>query len=222
MQPDKDPRHCTAVRQRHQFHPYLRLRAQERLPRDWLVFSETAAATSSGPWTAYLVGFDSFRSVNYHTSRRGDAAWERNLYRHPSRQGLLAQEVYSMQHDVYSLGVCLLELGIWDSFIRYAPLGEGDSSGTQLLPSDILELSAHDFEQASEGQQMPPSQRIKDRLVKLAQAKLPARMGDRYTAVVETCLTCLDQGNEDFGDDQEMCDEGGILVGVRFIEKISV
>lgn len=67
---------------------------------------------------------------------------------------------------------------------------------------------------------MPPSQRIKDQLVGLAQAKLPARMGDRHTAVVETCLTCLDQGNEDFGDEQEMCDKDGILIGVRFIEKV--
>lgn len=67
---------------------------------------------------------------------------------------------------------------------------------------------------------MTPSQRIKDQLVGLAQVKLPARMGDRYTAVVKTCLTCLDQVNEDFGDEEAMCDEDGILIGVRFIEKV--
>lgn len=120
-------------------------------PETVLVFSETVAGTSSGSWTAYLVGFDSFRSVNFQTSRRGDTAWERNLYHHPSRQGMLAREAYRMQHDVYSLGVCLLELGLWESFIRSSPLGNGDSSGTQLLPSDSLELSPHGFEQVSGG-----------------------------------------------------------------------
>lgn len=69
--------------------------------------------------SAYLLGFDSFRNVNFHTLKIGDDAWERNLYRHPTRQGIQAQQAYIMQHDVYSLGVCLLELGLWDTFVEY-------------------------------------------------------------------------------------------------------
>jgi hypothetical protein len=45
-------------------------------------------------------------------------------------------------------------------------------------------------------------------------------MGTKYTQVVETCLTCLDPENTDFGDEEEFQDADGILVGVRYIEKV--
>jgi hypothetical protein len=45
-------------------------------------------------------------------------------------------------------------------------------------------------------------------------------MGDIYAGVVLACLTCLDPGNQGFGDEEHLKDEDGILVGVRFIEQI--
>lgn len=65
-----------------------------------------------------------------------------------------------------------------------------------------------------------PEYCLKDYLVDLARARLPQLMGDKYTEVVVTCLPCLDEGNDGFGDESEMLDEDGILVGVRFIEAI--
>jgi hypothetical protein len=44
-------------------------------------------------------------------------------------------------------------------------------------------------------------------------------MGDEYTNIVHTCLTCLDPDNIDFGDDQEFQDKNGIYVGVRYLEE---
>jgi hypothetical protein len=38
--------------------------------------------------------------------------------------------------------------------------------------------------------------------------------------VVVSCLTCLDKGNKDFGDESEFLDTDGILVGVRYVEKV--
>lgn len=40
----------------------------------------------------------------------------------------------------------------------------------------------------------------------LARNRLPSRMGKRYADIVESCLTCLDKDNPDFGD------EDGVLV----------
>ncbi|KAE8441657.1 hypothetical protein EG329_004578 [Mollisiaceae sp. DMI_Dod_QoI] len=62
--------------------------------------------------------------------------------------------------------------------------------------------------------------KLKDYFVHLAKTKLPIAMGDKYSSVVVTCLTCLDKDNEDFGDEDEMLDERGILVAVRFMETI--
>jgi len=45
-------------------------------------------------------------------------------------------------------------------------------------------------------------------------------MGRKYTETIVICLTCLDTSNT-FGDESEFLDENGILVGVRFIEKVT-
>ena len=63
---------------------------------------------------------------------------------------------------------------------------------------------------------------VKEYLVPAVQSVLPTRMGTKYAKVVETCLTCLDDGNADFGDEQEFQDADGVLVGVRYIEKVIV
>lgn len=163
--------------------------------------------------SAYLLGFDSFRSINFHTLLRGDTAWERNLYRHPTRQGLHAQDKYSMQHDVYSLGVCLLEIGLWASFVEY---GEDGETGVK-SPSEVLGLKLDGFGQEALDAKVSL---VKDHLVALAKSKLPTRVGDKYTAVVITCLTCLDEYSTDFSEESEMQDEDGVLIGVKFIEKV--
>lgn len=188
-------------------------------PETILLFPSSSTDGQNSLGMAYLMGFDSFRSVNFHTLLKGDTAWERNLYRHPSRQGLRAQNKYIMQHDVYSLGVCLLEIGLWTSFVLYAQDETSEkATDSKKVPAESLGLKAEDFEQPVTAAQ--PSPRIKTHLVDLARRLLPVRMGDKYAAVVITCLTCMDEGNADFGEDDDMQDEDGILIGVRFIEKV--
>ena len=173
-------------------------------PETVLTFSSSEGNVSSA---AFLVGFDNFRNEQGQTYLRGDDAWEKNLYRHPSRQGNDPIEEYSMQHDIYSLGVCLLEIGLWVSFVSY------DEKGLNPLPSAALELSLEDG-----GLRSPAA--LKDHLVALAKRRLPRCVGRKYAEVVETCLTCLDPDNTDFGDESKFLDENGILVGVRYIEKV--
>jgi hypothetical protein len=48
--------------------------------------------------------------------------WEEELYHHPDRQSLQQNSEdtrYSILHDIYSLGVVLLELGIWRPLEKY-------------------------------------------------------------------------------------------------------
>ncbi|KAK8137470.1 hypothetical protein PG984_002963 [Apiospora sp. TS-2023a] len=168
--------------------------------------------------STFLVGFECFRSADAGTLRKGDADWHKDLYRHPTRQGLNPEASYAMQHDIYSLGVCLLELGLSTPLVTYDALEEEPKRGPLLteideggVDTDICPLFLPAMQKAY---------RIKDSLLSLAKTRLSRRMGPRYSAVVATCLTCLDVDNDDFGDESEMADEDGIIVGVRFIEKI--
>lgn len=158
---------------------------------------------------SFLLGFEKFRLEEGRTTRSGDCIWEKDLYRHPRRQGLKPEEVYTMQHDIYSIGVCLLEIGLWESFVLYHDEG-GDPSLSTVLA--IGNDAGKD--------KIKKAFLIKDALVDLAKQRLPSRMGDKYTDVVVTCLTCLDESNIDFGDDTEFEDADGVLVGVRYIEKV--
>lgn len=48
---------------------------------------------------------------------------------------------------------------------------------------------------------------------------LPLKIGRRFAKIAVTCLTCLD-ANNGFRAESEFLDENGVLVGVRFIEKV--
>jgi hypothetical protein len=158
---------------------------------------------------SFLVGFEKFRLVDGRTTRSGDCIWEKDLYRHPRRQGLKPEEDYNMQHDIYSLGVCLLEIGLWESFVTH------HDEGSDPLPSTLLTVLND-----PEKDEIKRALRVKDALVDLAKQRLPSRIGDKYTEIVVTCLTCLDESNTEFGDSSEFEDADGVLIGVRFIEKV--
>jgi hypothetical protein len=157
----------------------------------------------------FLVGFEQARAADGRTYRRSDSEWSRDLYRHPDRQGLTPSEDYTMQHDIYSLGVCLLEIGLWRTFVVYKDDGNADS----VTPTEWFGLSVEALMRKS-----PASK--KRLLISAAEHNLPAKMGTAYTKIVVNCLTCLDQDNEDFGDKSEFQDQDGVLVGVRYIEKV--
>lgn len=165
--------------------------------------------------STFLVGFELFRRDMGWTQRLGDTAPERNLYRHPYRQGINPAWNYTMQHDIYSLGVCLLEIGLWRSFVNYVPASDGGA----FLVSDVLGFPAgiSDLQLAqslaAEG---------KERLVSLAHKELPQHMGTKYSEVVIACLTFMDKEDADFSDD--LGSEAGqdILIGIHYIEKVCI
>jgi len=158
---------------------------------------------------SFLLGFEKFRLVDGRTTRSGDCIWEKDLYRHPRRQGLKPEEDYTMQHDIYSLGVCLLEIGLWESLVIYHDEGSDPSPSSVLTALDDPEED-----------KIKKAFIVKDALVGLAKQRLPSRIGEKYTEIVVTCLTCLDESNTDFGDSSEFEDADGVLIGVRFIEKV--
>ncbi|KAI9874610.1 MAG: hypothetical protein M1830_009567 [Pleopsidium flavum] len=160
----------------------------------------------------FLVGFEKVRSAEGVTYRLGDSEWQKNLYRHPKRQGTQPEEDYKMQHDIYSLGVCLLELGLWSSFAQYSNEVDPPTTGPALNIAEQLSMK----------DQRKKAFEIKRILVDMAKDRLPSRIGKKYTEIVVSCLTCLDKENNGFGDESDFVDEDGISVGVRYIEKVGM
>ena len=113
-----------------------------------------------------------------------------------------------MQHDIYSLGVCLLEIGLWESFVE---------ASDPAKPGTILKIS----EQLAMRNSLKAAVEIKKILVEMAKTLLPRLVGLQFTDVVLSCLTCLDsEATNMFATEKDLYDQDGILVGVVFIEKI--
>lgn len=157
----------------------------------------------------YLIGLERFRRIDASSMRSSDNLWQRDIYRHPSRQGTRPERDYIMQHDIYSLGVCLLEIGLWRSFLNWEiDSGTISANETFILRNDLV---IKDPRKKAFG--------IKRHFTQVARERLPGLMGQRYTDVVVACLTCLDPGNVDFGDDDDD-DDDGTFIGVRYVEKV--
>jgi serine/threonine protein kinase len=162
--------------------------------------------------TPFLVGFERFRFDERRTNMTGDDNWEKNLYRHPQRQGLQPEEVYKMRHDIYSVGVCLLEVGLWSSFVHYTEDNQVAGPDSE-LPIDSLVGKKNKRKAAAE---------INAILVEKARSTLPQLMGKIYTDVVVSCLNYLDRDNPLFSSKSDFEDEDGITVGVKYIEKVGI
>lgn len=172
-------------------------------PESVLLLEDLEASRSA----TFLVGFERFRSTDASTSLLGDHDWDRNIYRHPARQGEFPDEAYRMQHDIYSLGVCLLEIGLWESFVDYP-------SDTPVPGRPFRDFAARMMQPSGAGYE------AKRYMEDLARTNLLQTMGERYSNVVLSCLTCLDEDNEIFGSDarQTTNDLGGIRLSVCFNE----
>ncbi|KAK7178301.1 het-s domain protein [Paraphaeosphaeria sporulosa] len=95
---------------------------------------------------SFLLGFQRFPTAYGKTLMTGDSVWNKDLYRHPQRQGLSPENEYVMQHDVYSLGVCLLEIGLWEVFynVDFAnPEELKDEDGVQVGARYIEKIIRH-------------------------------------------------------------------------------
>jgi hypothetical protein len=142
----------------------------------------------------FLVGFDRSRSDAGRTSGRGESIPEDCIYQHPDRWGVITEHRFSMMHDVYSLGVVLLEIGLWKPFVRWG------SSGRQIALKELIDLFG-----SKDGR---PGD-VRDRFIEMAQKFLPSKMGRKYTNVVVSCLS----GNLEEGidiRDQDLAARTGI------------
>ncbi|PKX96000.1 uncharacterized protein P174DRAFT_419891 [Aspergillus novofumigatus IBT 16806] len=145
--------------------------------RGILLFLETPTGTSAAGLYAhrltpspqentrivsYLSDWGYARSVQQGTEMRSDFEVEPNLYRHPDRQGRPSHQ-FNREHDIYALGVVLLEIGLWVTMSR-------------LMEGKIRE--------AKDSGRLPRSKKVLEDLVALAQQGLPKEMGEKVVDVL--------------------------------------
>ncbi|KAF4830414.1 hypothetical protein CGCTS75_v005919 [Colletotrichum tropicale] len=111
----------------------------------------------SDPW---LLGFEFSRPEQYFSHGHADACLSRDIYRHPERQQNPTQ-IFNKIHDIYALGVVLLEIGLWQPVLTL------EKSGF----SKVRDLHT-----------------IKKHLIKHAEKRFGAKMGEKYQKVVLNCL----------------------------------
>jgi len=158
----------------------------------------------------FLTNWRYARDESASTDLSGASNWASRLYQHPERQVPRAEAKYFMGHDIYSLGVCMLEVLLWKPLINST---NGEPKPSMLL-QDMVKLSkvqfaATDIDMEDEEDEHGESSEervlrhnlvnmdgkvMQNMIKKMAETTLPAAVGDTLTQVVVTCLTCL-EGN---------------------------
>ena len=66
----------------------------------------------------FLQDWSRIRELSGATSLCGnDDNWPKRIYQHPKRQSTMVDEAYKPKHDIYSLGICMLEILLWKPFV---------------------------------------------------------------------------------------------------------
>jgi hypothetical protein len=111
----------------------------------------------SEPW---ILGFEFSRPEPFFSMGQSDFEPTRDIYRHPDRQGQ-PMETFKKIHDIYALGVVLLEIGLWEPAVK--------------LEKDMFAHARN-------------PRAVQAQLVKHAQRRLEPRVGRKYKEVVLKCL----------------------------------
>ncbi|KAF2263897.1 hypothetical protein CC78DRAFT_496085 [Lojkania enalia] len=160
--------------------------------------------------TAFLTGFERVRKDEADTVPiDGPMTWAENIYRHPSRQGAShSDDKFTMLHDVYSLGVCLLEIAMWRSFVEFETRSSQRVKVNNTSACNLMERS-----QAGLPPRMLSPHKIHQKFVRDARNRIPIALGSQFSSVVVRCLTCV----ETFESEAE---EDPLILSIRYIETV--
>ncbi|OKL61725.1 hypothetical protein UA08_02449 [Talaromyces atroroseus] len=126
-----------------------------------------AADSKRGQTLAFLGDWGYARPEQGGTEMKSDFEVEPNLYRHPERQGKPTRQ-FSRSHDIYALGVVLLEIGLWKTVSQFFDKVIKDAHKTGRLPK---------------------AKDVRSAFLALAQRELPKEVGESYTSAVVACLS---------------------------------
>ena len=113
----------------------------------------------------FLVHFEYSRPADQKTMFTWDQDDEKNIYRHPNRQGPPVRS-FDKTHDAYALGVVLLEIGLWQTASQVRDAAKK------------AQITGKQFDRYD----------LKEAYIASAKDHLPRLMGVAYQRAVLTCL----------------------------------
>lgn len=147
-------------------------------------FSVGTPCQAAEPMTSigipYLAGFNSSREQSspsgldpYYDAIIGDL-----IYHHPRHVTEKRVIKYTSQDDLYSLGICLLEVGLWSSLLR--------------LDENSVQVVDEPWEVGNDEEKFPTASKPwhirRLVLIRMANTRLREEMGSMYADAVLTCL----------------------------------
>lgn len=151
----------------------------------------------------FLVGFDLLRGDCDVSLMQGDYDLYKSLYRHPTRWGIFPDQRFSMLHDIYSLGVVMLEIGTWIS----------------LCSGDEDQLSGFHRKIRKQMLQGGPEE-VHNRLIELADNDLRVHMGSAYAEVAVACLRCVEDRLLEGGEKDEASEVESEPMEAAFLDRV--
>jgi hypothetical protein len=149
----------------------------------------------------FLVGFDNVRKAIAASNMIKVEEWRKNVYLHPDRHRMGVGDEYTVRHDVYSLGVVLLEIALWGSFTDRRPEGLAryvwQKSGTQ--PAAPL-----------------PPEDLRRKYLRIAKSLVPREIGTKYADIVVSCL----EGLQDEERGGLLNDEDGLVIETAYVAQV--
>jgi hypothetical protein len=146
----------------------------------------------------FLCNWQLVRQASRASNKAGERLWWNAIYQHPTRQYQLAQQEYNMGHDIYSLGVCMLEVLVWKKLVQRSENGPSISPwfkdrAVSLIGMESIEENAE--EEMTEAEKFTANREgTKNVLVDLARTDIPGAAGDILAKLTVSCLMCLEDG----------------------------
>ncbi|KAF4773323.1 HET-s domain protein [Colletotrichum scovillei] len=165
-----------------------------------------------------LSGWQYARHVDegYITTLGNAMDLERKIYQHPERQIRTSERDYSMAHDIYSLGVCMIEILCWKSLLQTRE----DDAKTVAVSDDFvnafkaLGFSPHANDVQDDWTKFP--RQNKAVLQELNATCVPVESGTKMAQIIHGFLTSLDrkvqEDEENDSEEEEQEEEDSIGV----------
>lgn len=158
-----------------------------------LCFPQNPPICAGEPPRLHLSGWHLARPASGHvTSLAGESNWQNAIYQYPTRQMSVAEEEYCIGHDIYSLGVCMLEILLWDPLVVNSDEKPTISQSYQTTYYRLgLPLEPPHPRPTTVPWVTRVPKHVHSVLVEMATTTIPFSAGQMMADLVHNCLTCL-------------------------------